>query len=230
MNAIYLSRLVLDPSVRAVAMDLADCHALHRRVMSAFKSSLDHSAARDHFEVLHRLELRGGAPPTLHVQSNQPPEWQCIPDRYLLHEPDNPECKDVGPKYSCIEVGTRMRFRLRANPTRKIDTKSIDGKRRNGRRVELTGDEARLSWLARKAGDAGFELLRVTAEAGDYAARVDPAAKTFGRRGGHTLTFSAVVFEGLLRVHDVARFHAALVGGIGPAKAFGFGLLSIAGV
>jgi CRISPR system Cascade subunit CasE len=41
------------------------------------------------------------------------------------------------------------------------------------------------------------------------------------------MTFAAVTFDGLLRIVDADRFRAALVQGIGSAKAYGFGLLSI---
>jgi CRISPR system Cascade subunit CasE len=37
-----------------------------------------------------------------------------------------------------------------------------------------------------------------------------------------------VRYEGILQVTDCARFLAALAAGIGPAKGFGFGLLSVA--
>jgi hypothetical protein len=48
--------------------------------------------------------------------------------------------------------------------------------------------------------------------------------------GGHSTTHLAVLFEGLLRVTDKDAFLETLTHGIGPAKAFGFGLLSVAAV
>ena len=39
---------------------------------------------------------------------------------------------------------------------------------------------------------------------------------------------SAVEFQGVLVVTDPAKFHETFTRGIGPAKAFGFGLLVIA--
>jgi len=40
----------------------------------------------------------------------------------------------------------------------------------------------------------------------------------------------SVRYDGLLEVLDEERFRESLLSGIGPAKAFGFGLLSIAPV
>jgi CRISPR system Cascade subunit CasE len=49
-----------------------------------------------------------------------------------------------------------------------------------------------------------------------------------GPAGGHSTTHFAVVFDGLLRVTDTDALLQTLVQGIGPGKAFGFGLLSVA--
>lgn len=44
------------------------------------------------------------------------------------------------------------------------------------------------------------------------------------------MTVGGALFEGVLVVDNVDRFVRALESGIGPAKAYGFGLLSIARV
>jgi len=43
-----------------------------------------------------------------------------------------------------------------------------------------------------------------------------------------TLTHQAVLYDGVLEVQAVEQFMTSLQKGIGPAKAFGFGLLSLA--
>ena len=70
--------------------------------------------------------------------------------------------------------------------------------------------------------------------------RVGTQSRMWGQRGwtqrrpapessaGHRLTFASVLFEGVLEVTDAERFRQALEQGIGSAKAYGFGLLSIA--
>jgi len=47
-------------------------------------------------------------------------------------------------------------------------------------------------------------------------------------KNGQTGLHSAVEFQGVLAVTDPARFHETFTRGVGPAKAFGFGLLVIA--
>ncbi|HME50576.1 MAG TPA: type I-E CRISPR-associated protein Cas6/Cse3/CasE [Candidatus Lokiarchaeia archaeon] len=50
------------------------------------------------------------------------------------------------------------------------------------------------------------------------------------KKPGKQLSFYSVVFEGYLRVVDKEKFRMGFENGIGPAKSFGFGLLSIAPV
>ena len=82
------------------------------------------------------------------MQSQVRPEW-ALPKGYLVEEHgelENPACKPVDDFYAALTEGMTLRFRLRANPTRRIETKSgTDGQRRNGKRVELRGEE---QWLA----------------------------------------------------------------------------------
>lgn len=243
----YLSRLILDPRSRAVRRDLADCQALHRTVLSAFPDLAtaggQNAAARAALGVLHRVEAhpRTGQVVLL-VQSRPEPDWSRLVTGYLLAncgDAPNPACKPVAEQYGSLGQGRELVFRLRANPTRKVDTRSgPEGQRRNGRRVELRTEEQQMEWLRRKGADHGFRIIavRVSADVPDvrataepkqvgYRASIDAGSEEAGRR---RLTFGAVVFDGRLRVEDAVRFRETLEQGIGSGKAYGFGLLSIA--
>jgi CRISPR system Cascade subunit CasE len=111
----------------------------------------------------------------------------------------------------------RFRFLLRANPTVKHEGK------RNGL---LDGDQQR-AWLLRKASQAGFAVdpdslvvLAVRPRVSRRSRQIDPEPHTH----------LAVDFSGLLCVTAPAAFREAFIRGIGPAKAYGFGLLSLARV
>lgn len=220
----YLTRMRLNPYSNAVQRDLRDIHAMHQTIMRAFPSIMDpEQEARAYWGVLHRLELdRRSGKILLYVQSRVEPDWSFLPADYLIADGmPNPAVKAVAEVYARIRQGRTLRFRLRANPTRKIDTKSgPNGERRNGRRVPLTGLDRQVEWLTRKGEQHGFELLQVTVAATGAAELVHSHAT--GR------TFQGVLFEGRLLVRDAERFRAALAIGIGPGKAYGFGLLSIA--
>ena len=90
-------------------------------------------------------------------------------------------------------------------------------------RQGLMKDEKQREWLKRKMKNSGADLLECLAM---------PARRTGQlqeQRGGkHKVTHYALLFEGILRVVDPDLLQATIQSGIGPAKGFGFGLLSLA--
>lgn len=276
----YLSRLTLNPRERVTRSWLGDCHQLHRAIMTGFPS-VESEAARSELGVLYRVEApdRDGTIPVL-VQSRVAPAWAFETPAVRAH-PALPLDALVGG----FAASKRYRFRLRANPTRRVhhratlgpdhrelDTRGnwrdagaladhertgvvrraytepasawserADGKR-IGKRVELRREEDRIAWLQRKSPEHGFTLVTLRLLPGigavpprDYVAtRADPAPAISGRVHGisttldRRLTFATALFEGELEVTDPAAFRDGLEKGIGPGKAFGCGLLSVA--
>ncbi len=227
----YLSRLHVDQQSRAVRRDLGDLQALHRTIMSAFPATdRDADAAG---RVMWRLEAGDHRDHiVLLVQSTAAPDWSRLARGYLAD--DHPEVKPIDAVIAALAAGMSLRFRLVANPTVKIDTKSgPEGVRRNGRRVPLRGDEALLAWLVRKGADAGF-TVGPDAAAAARAVVVRPLGDLVGWRandpgdGAQRLTLRGAAFDGVLTVTDADRLRAAVTSGIGSGKAYGFGLLSLA--
>lgn len=232
----YLSRLVLNPRSRAVRNDLSDCRGMHRTILSAFpQANKDQGGARSEFGVLFRADSdsRSGRI-TLLVQSEVEPDWTRLPNDYLLDDFDeleNPAVKRIDGSYDTLDLGRRLRFRLRANPTRRISSKNTDEKSGGqGKRVEIYGEDKQMDWLRRKSEQHGFRLLTVRINPGVLNARAQPEGKILGWRGKaeKPMKFGSVLFEGELEITDSALFSDALKNGIGSGKAFGFGLLSIA--
>lgn len=251
MNQIFLSRLILNPRSRDVRRDLGDCHALHCTILKAFPpvNGETEAKAREQFGVLYRLDIdqrKGRA--VLLAQSLVEPDWSSLPADYFLKSEDeaNPVCKSVSESYGHLREGMRLMFRLRANPTRKIDTKTKeDGRRRHGKRVDIRGEEAQLEWLRRKITVAGCRLAAAQIRPDVSNVLTAPEGRMLGwRRQGSSgqagtktldastqkrrLTFGSVLFEGELEVTDADTLRATLINGIGTGKAYGFGLLSIA--
>jgi CRISPR system Cascade subunit CasE len=223
-----LSRFFLNGASRDVHRCIADSHHLHARVLSMFDDA-GGAPARDRFGVLHRLEVseRQGRIMLL-VQSRQPPDTAKLPAAFLdpAAGTDAASTTSLAPLLAAIVPAARLRFRLRANPTKKIATKTgSDGVRRNGRRVPLHGDDERRAWLVRKLDDGG---LLVVEEGGELLLRQRPDGVTRGRGSGRVATHEAHVFDGVAVVVDATKVRDALERGVGPGKAFGFGLLSLA--
>ena len=226
-----LSRLAINPRSREAQQDLADVYQMHRTVMSAFPQVSGVGDPRAELAVLHRLETgERSREVVLLVQSRVSPDWTHLPHGYLADsggEGENPATKDVSKALQALRDGQMLRFRLRANPTRKIETKSTpDGQRRNGRRVDLRTEQLQLEWLARRAEQGGFALVSTLPGSDVPAVRVGASEKVGGRRRG--ISLATVLFDGLLEVKDSGLFRQAIAAGIGPGKAFGCGLMSIA--
>jgi CRISPR system Cascade subunit CasE len=220
----YLSRLFLNPAERSVRLDVANPDGLHKTVMRLFPMNAGPEARKVH-GVLHRLDESAGGQLMLLVQSRAKPDPALLLPGYLrnvVQDPElafagvteNPSIRNVAEERQAIGVGDRFLFRLKANTTKKIGTKSgSDGRRIHGQRVPVRGDEARLEWLGRHAERAGFAFSDVHVR--EVQAR------------GQNVRVAGVIFDGVLEVADPTAFRAALEAGIGPAKAYGFGLLSI---
>lgn len=225
----YLSKVTLNGRDRRVWREMADCHELHRTLMSAFPDGLG-DEARAACGLLFRPEQdRAGLTPVVLAQSTVLPDWGRLPDGFALRH----ACKPVDALWQGLTAGRQLRFRLRANPTKRLGTA---GERVTdplaGKRVHLRSEEAQLAWLARKGEGGGFRATRVQAspEVTNVQARPQDTVQGRRRTEGRTdrLTFGAVLFDGELEVTDAGVFRATLAAGVGAGKAYGFGLLSVA--
>jgi CRISPR system Cascade subunit CasE len=231
-SLIYLSRLVPNIRSREARRDLADCVAMHRTLMIAFPEGLSsNGAARSEAGLLYRVEATADGAIALLVQSALPPDWAHLPLSWPASEA---KVREISESLGRINPGSVLRFKLVANPTRKIGTKTgADGRKNNGKRVELRGEEEWLAWIERKARQSGFRLkaVRASAHVPDVRTGRDLRATGLEKRPDGSLsrlTFYGVAFEGRLEVVDTALFYAGVQAGIGSGKAYGYGLLSLA--
>lgn len=214
---IYLSRLTPDLRSRQAQRDLMAPYELHRTLLRAFpngKTGIDRTDA-EAAGVLFRVEDRSASSPTVLVQSRVAPEWSVLKAGYLASPPL------VKPIELMLRPEQVLAFRLRANPTRRLSA----GKGHSGKRVGIYKLEEQLMWLARKGEQHGFRLLQAQV-ATSTKLKDEQAIRRGSQR--HDLELLAVRFDGLLRVGDPNRLIEAVETGIGSAKGFGFGLLSLA--
>lgn len=247
MTPIFLSRLVLNPRSRQVMSEMASPYEMHRTLMHAFPTLPSDSGtkAREEFGVLFRADPDDFAGLIkVYVQSLVEPDWSFLNalDDYLMTDTGMPgyEHKNIAAVFQNIRGGQVFSFCLRANPTRRIAKQDDPMK---GKRVELVREEDQLEWLMRKGSgngggrSGGFELLvrkvngpdgieQLIPRASVYCEGKQKARKKVANRG-HITTHLAVRFQGLLRVGNTRAFQNTLICGIGPAKGYGFGLLSL---
>jgi len=246
-DALYLSRIFLNPSCPQVRNELAYPYEMHRTIMHAFDAypAQEAEKKRAKYNILFRPDIdeRCGCI-TLYVQSTVEPDWSYLRKNndYLLPETAsvNPSCKNIARAYHSLRAGQVLSFVLRANPTKKIGKPKKGDADLKGKRVALLREEEHIEWLMRKGKmrenncPGGFEIVAQENRANGGQVIKIPQAHAwpegkFRHRNGHSdaMTHVAVRFEGKLRITDADAFRATLVRGIGAAKAFGFGLMSI---
>lgn len=194
----FLSKISMDLSQRMVALDLADRDRLHQVVLKLFPD-FPGGGAPNARERLGVL-FRVEAPVIL-LQSKLAPVDTRIPAGYKILA-----TKDVSSVYSSLAAGKEYRFRLEANPAYR------DSESRQRRPLETDAEHE--EWLFRKGSQGGFEIV-------DYGMESLPPILA---RKGH---FHVTRFDGVLKVKEIASFTKILTDGIGPAKVYGCGLLSV---
>lgn len=203
----YLTKLLLNPAHAEARRDLGDAYQMHRTLCRAFAASADGPVAR----FLWRLERERvpGTGSAVLVQSATPGSWQQLGDApgYLAA----PASEKQVALERLVSPGAHCRFRLRANPSVK----------RDGKRWGLQGEQAQLDWLSRQGSRLGFAI------SGADVSQRDRLRSPQGRTGA-VITVDSVQFDGQLRVVDAPLLRAALLSGIGPGKALGLGMLSLA--
>jgi CRISPR system Cascade subunit CasE len=227
----FLSKLTLDARDQLVRRDLARPYQMHRTLMDSYP----YARVENRCDLLFRLEPPRHGPPVVLVQTrNDPGEWPGLPHGYLLRKPES-KSLDLP-----ITVGQRLRFRLRANPTKRVAAKNQRlGAVMVGKRVGLTTEAEQLRWLLRKGERGGFGIPGEWVDARDpktsepiqlpnFRVDVVPEGRYRNSKPGCDGAFIAVRFDGVLVVTDPALFRVAVENGIGSGKAFGFGLLSVA--
>ncbi|HEC26988.1 MAG TPA: type I-E CRISPR-associated protein Cas6/Cse3/CasE [Gammaproteobacteria bacterium] len=196
----YLSRVVL------TGEHLHNLYEIHRALWQAFPCDPDQ--VRD---FLFRVEKRETCQVQVLLQSQRMPEDRKKNIRVLATKTFN----------LSMPEGSFLRFMLIANPVKTI---ADEQGRLNNKgdvkkcRVPLIKEDEQVEWLKRKLDDAalanGLEIEKQT-----------PVYFRKNHRRGKIQPFA---FKGLLQIQDSKLFEDLIRQGIGPAKAFGCGLLSLA--
>ena len=202
----YLTKLTFNSRSAQARRDLGDAYEMHRTLVRAFVTDPQSSPPR----FLWRLEpfIDSSQGPNVLVQSQDQGDWKVLEQlpNYLLRPA---ETKDVD-MTRLVRLGRRYRFLLLANPTVS----------RKGKRLALLQQTEQAAWIERQGGRHGFVVQSLVVRPHDLLDR-SGAEKA-------PICVQRVRFEGLLEVRQAAAFEQALVAGVGPAKAFGCGLLSVA--
>ena len=196
-----LSRLTLNLNNANARRDFSNRYQLHATIKRIFEDAGS--------KPLWRLEETVGMqPPVLLVQTESAPSSRALQeydDSYALSfETKSNELLNN------LQAGDAYCFRVRANPT----------VTREGKRHGLVKEEDQLAWLERQISQSGNEVSQAVVS--------QSRREVFRKRvGGHVITLQSVLFDGVIRVHNPSQFRELVQAGIGHARGFGYGLITL---
>jgi CRISPR system Cascade subunit CasE len=161
----------------------------------------------------------------LYVISPEPPDFTHLVEQAGWPTLPTWQTREYEPFLDRLDVGQTWAFRLTANPTRARPAAEGQRSQRFGH-VTVSQQQ---KWLVQRCGTAGFDVLTPSGS-GDSAdgVVVRERGTTRFRRGEGQVTLTTASFEGLLTVSDPGALRTTLTRGLGPAKAYGCGLLTLA--
>lgn len=199
-----LTRLQLNPRHSDARRDLADVHRLHRRVMSLLPEDL---GANPRAEAVALWRLEPSELPVLLVQTENGPNIGALPEGYAATQ-----TKDLAPVFAAVRAELRFRYRIAVNPVRQ------NGE--SGRRSVVPSSRLSDWWIERtqRIGIQDLEPPGFTTEPTRHG--TTPS--------GNKLTIAIARIDGMASVTDPEALRKALHTGVGRARSYGCGLLTIA--
>ena len=196
----YLSKVFLRPG------KLNNTYEWHRALWSLFPN-VERGSAAPFLYYMESLNLMKGA--RVLMQSSIMP---------ITHS-DYADVLAAKPFPAHFYMGQRLRYLIHANPTKCItDTQNKPRKRNRGKcRVPLIKEVEQHNWLKRKLNNAA--IIHETS--------VRNNAPIYFRKGNRAGKIVTATFTGIIKVCDPDQIKIIWENGIGPAKAFGCGLLLI---
>ncbi len=224
----YLSRIPLNPARRGTRTFLSSPQVTHAAVLAAFPPQA-HEQPGGPGRILWRIDQSAN---TVHLYVVSP----CEPDfTHVVEQAGWPTTtawttRKYAQLLDILTTGQRWHFRLTANPVRGIispEANAVKAKVR-GKVTGLNATE-QLDWLRRKADQCGFTFppCGPAGQREDDLAIVARRTIRF-RRGSAHVTLSQATYEGTLLVTDPDLLRGTLAQGIGRAKGYGCGLLTLA--
>ncbi|MEV6274874.1 type I-E CRISPR-associated protein Cas6/Cse3/CasE [Nocardia sp. NPDC051832] len=223
----YLSRVPLNPARAGTRKFLSSPHVTHGAVMKSFPPGTLDNALGDG-RLLWRID-KNSNDVHLYVVSPAAPDFTHIIEQAGWPTTGAWETRKYGQLLDKLTPGQLWHFRLTANPVRNVKNRSDpETARARGKVTALEADQE-LDWLHRKTISAGFGLTKAgpATQREDDVRIISRENRTF-MRSGRKVTLSTATFEGVLEVTDADLLRTTLIQGIGRAKGYGCGLLTLA--
>ncbi|WP_327682624.1 type I-E CRISPR-associated protein Cas6/Cse3/CasE [Kitasatospora sp. NBC_00458] len=188
--------------------------------------------------VLWRIDHNSRTEVLLHLVSPQRPDLTHLVEQAGWPTTGGWQTYDYGAFLATITTGSTWAFRLTANPVHSIRRTPDEPTKRT---AHLT-HRHQAAWLLKQQERAGFTIVEKAPEhrllpEGDERELVvhHPRNLSFGKNdrtngGRHKVTLTTATFDGRLHVTDPDAMRRTLTAGLGKAKAYGCGLMTLAPV
>jgi CRISPR system Cascade subunit CasE len=213
---VYLTRFEINRARRDTRRMLSSLQTMHAAVLASFPSS-DASEGR----VLWRTDTSDTAL-WLYITSPTKPDLTHLAEQIGWPSRLTWQTGDYAPLLDNLIAGQRWGFRLTANPVHSGKATAEASKTQRFGHVTVAQQR---QWLIDRAERFGFVIAETTAGDTDLIIR-NRAVHRFQREGS-TVTLSTATYDGNLQVTDPEALRGALTGGIGRAKAYGCGLMTL---
>lgn len=217
----HLTRMRLNPTRVTTKRLLASPQVTHALVLGSFPDP----SAREGGRVLWRLDGDRAHELELYIASPDRPDLTGIVEQAGWPTRSTWDTADYQPFLDRLQDGQRWRFRLTANPVR-------SSSRGAGRRGVVSPHRTvghQEAWFLGRSATWGFAIPTTAQGApelvvrGRHTSDFRRAAQPDGR-----VTISQATFDGTLEVRDAGLLRTALTHGMGRAKGYGCGLMTLA--
>lgn len=228
----YFTRFRFNTARSGARRLLASPQAMHAAVMASYPTLLPSDT--DGPRVLWRVDRTSRAEVFLYIVSPLRPDLTHLVEQ--AGWPTQPEWQthDYAPFLSRLAKGDVWAFRLTANPVHSI-------RRNPGEPTKPTPHVTpchQRDWLLSRQDAAGFRVVekpverRHLPEGDEYELVIHSRQKqTFAKKASKdTVSLLTVTFDGRLEVTDPDALRRTLTRGLGRAKAYGCGLMTLAPV
>ncbi|MBD0022139.1 type I-E CRISPR-associated protein Cas6/Cse3/CasE [Gordonia pseudamarae] len=221
----YMSRIALNRRRRGGMKLLSSRHAMHAAVMSSFTPGTQTESESG--RVLWRID-RHGEEMNLLIVSPERPCLAHIAEQAGWSTDNTWVTRDYRPFLESLVIDSEFIFRLVANPTRRMSSMSAgDGDSRKQIVGHRTVGHQR-QWLLDRSSDWGFTVVdSLVEDIPEKELRICERDTVTFRRGSGRVTLVTAAFEGKLAVTEPDRLRNSLSHGIGRAKGYGCGLLTL---
>lgn len=193
--------------------------------------------------VLWRLEHDSRYRASVLVLTGSKPSWEHLVEQAGWPSADEPQAlvRPYAPLLDRVARGREFAFRLRANPVAATRTpaKPSPGQQRHlasaprprGVRMPHRTAAHQMAWFTDRVGRWGFEIVPTAARFPDlWLAAHDRVVFTKSDDHGdrRRVVLQTATFEGRLRVVDPDLARTSLLSGVGPARAYGCRLITLA--